>query len=924
MLRSAHKNWFYKNKLYTFDAIRHERQSVGIPVIYMPAGSQEDNIIAAKKIVQNIRSTERTGIVMPGPKTDGWLFEFADIKSSQSTNLYESINHHNREISKNILAQFLELGNTESGSRALDESQQNLFLLSLTSVAKQISEVVSRYLIPLLIDLNFDNVTEYPKLSFKGVGAVDFAKLSTALSTLAGGGLLTPDEDLEAYIRTTMNLPAKMAVEETAVDPAIEGDPEETSPEDEAAQGEELDSLTSELEDLAGDDEEGSFSELAEITFNEFDLYLDNAAEFVAKGGHLDEETKKKISEALKKKGGSELTTEKKSVESRIEDTRDNIARTQDDYREKIGQLRGQISELRTLKDSVAKGKAGSAQRKEVAAKARALLKQIEGLRTERDSGLNPLKQLRTADLKNRKAVNAEIRARKKAISEMVKSIRSDLTNQKGSVQESIKPLRQQVKDNSAQVQELRKAIAALPKDSDQRAHLKAMIEGIQEESKGIRSQTDKIREDFSGVKEKTKAAIDKTKKDSGLYHEHPSEVGIFDDDFMAISRRVNNRFILDLQNETRTGEDLARLKKKGFRFNEYEDLSPRPMTFAERKVNFTSLNRSLDTFESILKEKLEEITARQREDLLKQIKTAVESNDIQAVGQIKAKYTGELSQALSDVQKELFEIGKQSAAREMTVVVPGTKSEVRGAMRVQNDALIDGYVNDLETSAKTSVTQVVNKKAGLISETGKGEAVAAAAEGIDKVIKKNLAALETLNTTGAVNLGRASVFERFPEKVYAMQYSAILDSQTTDLCRSLDGRVVAPGSREFYSYTPPQHYHCRSIWVEILTDETFKPKLTGIPASIPANATIDTAKELQAPIILKDSPARKVIEQELAERKEKLATLQDSGKFKNRQDDHSKRIAELEKSLSDADKGNQTSFSEYCKAILTADGIKF
>ena len=64
----------------------------------------------------------------------------------------------------------------------------------------------------------------------------------------------------------------------------------------------------------------------------------------------------------------------------------------------------------------------------------------------------------------------------------------------------------------------------------------------------------------------------------------------------------------------------------------------------------------------------------------------------------------------MTDVQKEMFEIGKKSAAVEMNVQVPPTKAEVRGAMRVQNDTLIDSMVNDMENNAKSAVSQVVAK----------------------------------------------------------------------------------------------------------------------------------------------------------------------------------------------------------------------
>lgn len=103
--------------------------------------------------------------------------------------------------------------------------------------------------------------------------------------------------------------------------------------------------------------------------------------------------------------------------------------------------------------------------------------------------------------------------------------------------------------------------------------------------------------------------------------------------------------------------------------------------------------------------------------------------------------------------------------------------------------------------------------------------------------------------------------------------------------------------------------------------DETFKPNFTGIPGSIPANVTLDTFKDLKAPIVLKNSPAIQIIEKELADRREKLKALQDSNTFPNRQKQHEARIQQLEDALANAE---ETAFSEYVRDVLRADGVKF
>lgn len=936
VLRSAYKHWYFKETMYKFDAVRHERQSVGIPVIYLPSTATDADKAEAQRIVANIRASEQTGVVMPWPKEDGWLFEFADMKAGQNTNLFESIKHHNREIAKNILAQFLELGDTESGSKALSEDQSDLFLLSLVAVANQIKDTINRFLIPELVDYNYDGVKEYPKLTFEKLGSVDYEKIANILSSLASGELITKDEDLEDYLRTKMNLPARKKDEENPEDDETGGvvdpeDPEDT-PDAWASNEAELDSLQEELDWMQAsetpDEDDFEFTTDNILEWMEFavDYLEENALEFVAKGDQLSDEHKKAISEALRKKYGS-VNQSKAVIDKTIEDKTGEIAKAQDKFKAETAWIKNEIESLRSIHDNIKKGKWTVAQRKQLASKISELNKKIKAMRGQRDSVVKPLQEFKTAYLKGRTVVNQIIRARKKQVAEKIRSLYEEISSGRKSVKDGTQPLKDDISSNTEQMRNLRKMIAWLPKWDSKRESIKSMIDAMTEENIQNRSAIKKSNADFQGKASWIRSDIKKERDSVKEFHEHgpdcnhehiPDDAEVFfDTNFIELSRMFNNKFIVELQNECRTSDDYARLKQKGFKFNDYEKESWRPMTFSERKVNFVSLKRSMETFEKVLQENVDWILQKQREDILKQVKKAVDSNDIAAIGTIKAKYTADLSQALTDVQKEMFEIGKKSAAVEMSVQVPATKAEVRWAMRVQNDAMIEWMVNDMEVTAKKAATQVINKKGGSITTTNSAEAVAAAGESIDKVISGQVNTLKTLWITGSVNLGRSSIFERYPEKIYWFQFSAILDNRTTETCRSLDGRVVKAGSKEFYDYAPPRHYNCRSIWVEILNEESFKPDFTGIPSSIPANATIETFKDIKAPIVLKGSPVMTVIQKELDETREKLRLLEESWKYKNRADGYRARIAELEKSI-------QWSFSEYCREVLTADWIEF
>ena len=85
-------------------------------------------------------------------------------------------------------------------------------------------------------------------------------------------------------------------------------------------------------------------------------------------------------------------------------------------------------------------------------------------------------------------------------------------------------------------------------------------------------------------------------------------------------------------------------------------------------------------------------------------------------------------------------------------------------------------------------------------------------------------------NTAESVNLARDAYFKDPDLKgfVQAFQYSAILDDRTSGICADLDGRI----RKDWGSYTPPNHYQCRSLLIPVLTIDNWDGKQDTIPAS--------------------------------------------------------------------------------------------
>lgn len=213
VLRAAYKHWFIKNTIYKIDAIGIERQSVGVPFIKLPVGATDSDKKQAQVILQNMRANEAAYAIIPNSYEMGFL----DMMSHSTRETEPSINHHNREITKSVLAQFLELGAQQKGgaggaSKALSQDHSQLFLQGLEAIAESVKDCINKYLVPQLVDLNF-NVDKYPTLDYAGISEVDAQQLSAAYSAFVTAGAIKPIDNDEMYLRDLMDLPELTAEE---------------------------------------------------------------------------------------------------------------------------------------------------------------------------------------------------------------------------------------------------------------------------------------------------------------------------------------------------------------------------------------------------------------------------------------------------------------------------------------------------------------------------------------------------------------------------------------------------------------------------------------------------------------------------------------------------------------------------------------
>ena len=198
ILRSAYKHWYFKDNLYKIDAIQKERHGIGVPVIKLPPGFTRTDKGLADELGRNLRTNEQAHVVLP----PYWELIFAKVEG-QPTNPVESINHHDKQIAKNILVQFL-----DTGAAASKEQEIALYMKAIRFTADIVRSNINKHAIPQLVDMNFSGVTDYPVLKARRIGEVDELRtLSFAYRNFVGSRTIVPDDVLEAWVRDEMDMP---------------------------------------------------------------------------------------------------------------------------------------------------------------------------------------------------------------------------------------------------------------------------------------------------------------------------------------------------------------------------------------------------------------------------------------------------------------------------------------------------------------------------------------------------------------------------------------------------------------------------------------------------------------------------------------------------------------------------------------------
>jgi len=210
LLRPTYKHWLIKDILYKIQGIGLERAAVGVPYARYLMDVAPATIEYVKSMLTNLRIDDQAYVAFDGNEVE---IGFLDGKFNAEA-LQLAIEHHDEQIIKSGLAQFVNLGTRSSGttgSYALSEAQSQMFLDALNGEANYVASEFHLQATMQLLEHNFPNVdrSKMPRLAHGDIGQRALNNMAMALNAFAQYGFLSPDPRTENVLRAIMDLPER-------------------------------------------------------------------------------------------------------------------------------------------------------------------------------------------------------------------------------------------------------------------------------------------------------------------------------------------------------------------------------------------------------------------------------------------------------------------------------------------------------------------------------------------------------------------------------------------------------------------------------------------------------------------------------------------------------------------------------------------
>jgi len=202
MLRPCYRHWLRKDDLLRTDVVLHRRAG-GVPVAEGMPGASKEQLAELAALAQNFRVGENAGGAVPS----GAKLSLISPTKHLGVTAIDSARYDDQAMSKAYLAQFLELGQTETGSRALGSEFIDFFALAQEATGKWVVDGANAA-IERQMDWSYGEDTAYcPQLVFERED--DPSETVGDLVALIAADAIVADDELEDSLRARFGLPPR-------------------------------------------------------------------------------------------------------------------------------------------------------------------------------------------------------------------------------------------------------------------------------------------------------------------------------------------------------------------------------------------------------------------------------------------------------------------------------------------------------------------------------------------------------------------------------------------------------------------------------------------------------------------------------------------------------------------------------------------
>lgn len=208
-LRACYAPWLLKHETWRVHATSIRRFGMGVPEVTAPPGATVAQVQQAQQLASAIRAGDSSGVGLPA----GFKYQLQGLVGSVPDPM-AFISYLDSQISRQALAGLMDLGTTAHGSRALGETFLDFFLLSLKSLADEVSLVATSGwpgmpgIVTDLVDMNWGPDEAAPQIVCTDLGT-NYELTEDVVSRLVQFGAIDPDPTLDKFLRKRWGIPQR-------------------------------------------------------------------------------------------------------------------------------------------------------------------------------------------------------------------------------------------------------------------------------------------------------------------------------------------------------------------------------------------------------------------------------------------------------------------------------------------------------------------------------------------------------------------------------------------------------------------------------------------------------------------------------------------------------------------------------------------